>query len=245
VGGFSSSPAADVFARWAQLSAVSPVFEVGGSGANATPWVLGAGAMAALRDAAALHYELFPYVYGLLGRHEPVLRPLGYSFPRDPGSWQAEFEFTVGPDLLAAPVVGAGTTPRVYLPPGLWIDLSSGKRVKGPSNFVRPTPLTQFPLYVRDGAILAFNLRTPRSWWGVDELTHPGRAGYLVAGDEQFVLRNQPRDVQLFVPAGGPPRRVTLAGRDVRWAWHAAPFPGVVVRTHGPTVRGPLVLHGA
>jgi alpha-D-xyloside xylohydrolase len=246
VGGFSSSPTAEVFARWAQLSTVSPVFEVGGSGANSTPWVLGADAMSALRAAAVLHYELFPYLYGLLERHRPVLRPLGYAFPADEASWQAEFEFMVGPDLLAAPVVGPGTTPRVYLPPGLWIDLYEGKVVKGPANFVRPTPLAQFPLYVRDSAVVPFDLRTPRaSWWSVDELTHPGHAGYLVAGDEQFVLRGEPHDVQLFVPAGGKPARVTLAGRDVAWIWQSGPFPGVVVRVHGPTVHGPIVLHGA
>jgi alpha-D-xyloside xylohydrolase len=244
VGGFSSSPTAEVFARWAQLSAVSPVFEVGGSGANSTPWVLGAGAMSALRDAAVLHYELFPYLYGLLEQHRPVLRPLGYAFPDDEASWQAEFELMVGPNLLAAPVVGPGTTPQVYLPPGLWIDLFVGKVVTGPANFVRPTPLDQFPLYVRDGAIVPFDLRTPQaSWWGVDELTHPGRAGFLVTGGEQFVLHGQPNDVQLFVPVGGKPARVTLAGRDVAWTWQASPFPGVVVRVHGPTVRGPIELH--
>src|SRR5262249_6668389 len=158
---------------------------------NATPWVLGAGAMRALRDSATLHYELFPYVYGLLARRQPVLRPLGYSFPDDPGSWGAEFEFTVGPDLLAAPVVGAATTPRVFLPPGLWVDLYTGKTVKGPANFVRATPLTQFPLYARDGALVPFDLRSASSWWGVDELSHAGRAGFLVAGDEQFVLHDQ------------------------------------------------------
>src|SRR5581483_6757555 len=137
VGGYRSAGlTADVFARWAQFSAVSPVFEVGGAGQNSTPWVLGDGAMTALRDAAVLHYELFPYLYTLLTRHEPVLRPLGYAFPHDAASWQAVFEVMVGPDLLAAPVVGAGTTPQVYLPPGRWIDLYAGRVVRGPRNFV-------------------------------------------------------------------------------------------------------------
>ncbi|MBV8396552.1 MAG: glycoside hydrolase family 31 protein, partial [Actinobacteria bacterium] len=179
-GGYSTSPTAEVFARWAQFSAMTPVFEVGGTGANATPWTLGAGAMSALRDAAVLHYELFPYLYGLLEGHEPVLRSLGYAFPADEAAWQADFEFMVGSDLLAAPVVGPGTTPRVYLPRGSWIDLYTGATVEGPANFVRPTPLSQFPLYVRPGAVVPFDMRTASSWWGADELTHPGRAGYLV-----------------------------------------------------------------
>jgi alpha-D-xyloside xylohydrolase len=245
VGGFSSSPTPEVFARWAQLGAVSPVLEVGGTGANATPWTLGSTAMAALRDAAVLHYELFPYLYGLLQRHGPVLRPLGYAFPDDPGAWGAGFEFLVGPDLLAAPVIGGGTTPSVYLPRGLWVDLYTGRTVKGPVTFTRPTPLTQFPLYARAGAVFPFNLRTAGSWWGVDELIHPGRAGYLVSDRSGLDLHGQPHDVQLFVPAEGPPHRVTLAGRPVRWSWQAGPFPGVVIRVHGPVIRGEIVLLGA
>ena len=72
VGGYHSDGlTAELFARWAQLGAVSPVFEVGGAGANATPWTLGTQAMDALRDAAVLHYELFPDLYGLHSSTSP------------------------------------------------------------------------------------------------------------------------------------------------------------------------------
>jgi alpha-glucosidase (family GH31 glycosyl hydrolase) len=246
VGGYhSASLTGDLFARWAQLGAVSPVFEVGGQGPNATPWTMGPAAMHALREAAVLHYELFPYLYGLLREREPVLRPLGYAFPDDEQSWRAEFELLVGPDLLAAPVTGAGTTPSVYLPAGLWVDLATGRTVKGPMVFTRATPLDVLPLYARAGAVVPFNLRTADSWWGVDELTHPGRAGYLVSDGSGLDLHGQPRDVQLWVPAPGRPVRVTFGGRQVPFEWKPAPFPGVVLRVHGPTVRGEIVLHAA
>ena len=128
VGGYDGPPyvGAQLFVRWAQLGAVSPVLEVGGQGKNATPWQLGTAAMNGLRGAAVLHYELFPYLFGLLAAHAPVLRPLGYAYPDDPSAWGANYEFLVGPDLLAAPVTGPGTTPSVYLPRGSWIDLYSG-----------------------------------------------------------------------------------------------------------------------
>jgi alpha-D-xyloside xylohydrolase len=245
VGGYHSQPlTADLFARWAQLGAVSPVFEVGGQGANATPWTMGADAMAALRDAAVLHYELFPYLYGLLQRGEPVLRPLGFDYPDDPKAWSSDLELLVGPDLLAAPVAGEGTTPSVYLPRGSWVDLPTGRTVAGGSVFTRPTPVAELPLYARAGSVIPFNLRTADSWWGVDELAHPGRAGFLATAGSTLDQRGQPRDVQLFVPADVRPARVTLGGRQVRWTWHPAPFPGAVVRLHGPAVRGRIVLSG-
>ena len=152
VGGYhSQSLTGDVFARWAQLGAISPVMEVGGQGANATPWTMGADAMSALRDAAVLHYELAPAFEQLLGRGQPVLRPLGFAYPDDAQAWQNDLELLVGPDLLAAPVTGQGTTPRVYLPAGLWVDLHTGKTVKGPIAFTRPTALDELPLYARAG----------------------------------------------------------------------------------------------
>jgi alpha-D-xyloside xylohydrolase len=246
VGGYDAPPGVtpDLFARWAQLGAVSPVMEVGGSGQNSTPWTLGSGAMAALRGAAVLHYELFPYLYGLLERHRAVLAPLAYLFPTDAHAWTSPYELLVGPDLLAAPVTGPGVTPSVYLPRGRWIDLYTGGSVRGGGpTFTRPTPLSQFPLYARAGSVLPFNLRTSTgSWWGLDELTHPGRAGYLATDGAALDLAGLPRQVQLFVPAPAPPRRVTLGGKTVRWTWDAGPLPGVVIRTHGPTLRGRIVL---
>jgi alpha-glucosidase (family GH31 glycosyl hydrolase) len=246
VGGYAGPPFdnTDLFVRWAQLGAVSPVMEVGGSGPNATPWTLGTEAMAGLRSSAVLHYELFPYLYGLLRGHQPVLRPLGYSFPNDPGSWGATFEFTVGPDLLAAPVTGPGTTPSVYLPPGKWVDLYAGTVVDGGgSAFVRQTPLDQFPFYVKLGSVLPFNLRTATgSWWGVNEQTHPGHAGYLATSGATLELTGQPRDVQIFVPATARPSGVTIGGHAVPWRWNAGPLPGAVVRVHGPVVKGEIAL---
>jgi hypothetical protein len=47
------------------------------------------------------------------------------------------------------------------------------------------------------------------------------------------------------VPAPSRPVRVTLGGKDVRFVWKRAPFPGVVLRLHGPTLRGEVVLHEA
>jgi alpha-D-xyloside xylohydrolase len=249
VGGYTSlqpTPVtADVFERWAQLGAISPVLEVGGTGPNATPWTLGAEAMSVLRSSAVLHYELGPYFESLLERHQPVLRPVAYGFPDDPHSWASPLELLVGPDLLAAPVTGPGVTPEVYLPPGSWVDLFTGATVPGGQGFTRSTPMDEFPLYARAGAVLPFNYRTKvDSWWGLNELSHAGRAGFLATNGARLDLAGQPRDVQIFVPTPFRPRRVSLAGRPVRWSWSSGPLPGVVVRVHGPVVQGRIVASG-
>jgi alpha-glucosidase (family GH31 glycosyl hydrolase) len=239
IGGYNAQNLTpDVFARWAELGAVSPIFEVGGAGPNSTPWELGANAMTALRDAAVLHYELFPYFYRLVAHGLPVLRPLAYAYPDDPGSWSHDLEFLVGPSLLAAPVTAPGTSTSVYLPPGSWIDLHTGALVSGGSTFTRPTPLTQLPLYLRADSVVPFNLRTRTPWWRTSELAHRGHAGFLAANGARLHLRHEPRGVQVFIPAPRRPRVVTFAGRPVAWSWNPGPLRGVVIRLRGPTVVG-------
>lgn len=244
IGGYAPADLTpELFERWAQFGAVSPVMEVGGAGANATPWVLGAGAISVLRAAAVLHYELFPYLYSLLEQGKPVLAPLAYAFPGDAHSWASPLECLVGPDLLTAPVTGPGVTPSVYLPPGSWVDLYSGKMLPGGGpTFTRPTPDNQFPLYARAGSVIPFNLRTPtRSWWGTNQLTRPGYAGYLATNGALLNLHTLPTHVQLFVPAPSPPARVTLADTPVAWSWDPGPLPGIIIRLHQPLLRGRIV----
>ena len=188
VGGYIGSPSANVFVRWSQLGAVSPVFEVGGAGLNARPWKLGPVAMNGLRVAAILHYELFPYHYALARKAAatgvPILRPLAFDYPTDEGSWRADRELLIGNDLLAAPVTRPGTRADVYLPPGRWVDLGTGATREGPLAFRRQTPLEELPLFLREGAAIPFNLRKPDVWaarWGLNDQFRPGRGSWLVA----------------------------------------------------------------
>jgi alpha-D-xyloside xylohydrolase len=244
VGGYRSEGLTpDLFVRWAQFGAVSPVFEVGGRGPHARFWQWGDEVVARFRRAAVLHYELFPHLWELAHRSwrggTPILRPLGWNFPRDPGSWAAELQLLVGPDLLAAPVTRPGTRPRVYLPPATWVDVWRGTTVRGPRTLTRPTPLDELPLYLRAGAAISFNFRSPELWaspWRVNDLERTGRAGWLLAPGPRtdarargagrlqarrrgarldVVLTGSPREAQVLVLRRTAPRAVSIGGRRV------------------------------
>jgi len=193
-GGYDSAGLTpEVFVRWAQFSAVTPIFEVGGIGENATPWNFGTNTVAAFRQAAVLHYELFPYLYALAAAAHangvPVLRPLALEYPSDPLAWTHDLEVMIGNNLLAVPVIVpsvAGTTSApVYLPAGAWLDLASGViRVGNGRPFTRATDITELPLYMRAGAAIPFAARTPLLWpkaWPTDALAVPGRGGWIYA----------------------------------------------------------------
>ncbi len=230
----TNSPTPALFTRWAQFSAVSPVMEVGGAGMNATPWLYDADTVRRFRDAAVLHYELFPYLYGLATQASrtgvPIMRSLGYQFPDDQQAWAQDQEFMVGPDLLAAPVTGdraeadgeAGnpTPVDVYLPKGQWVDLYSGQVVDGGRTITRSTSLDEFPLYLRAGSAIGFNARIPNVWsdgWGTDDLNKPGLSGYLYApaanGHAHLTLHGAAQRTQVVVLAQHAPATVTVDGK--------------------------------
>jgi alpha-D-xyloside xylohydrolase len=234
----------ELFVRWAQFAAVTPLFEVGGAGRNARFWELGTRATELFRRAAVLHYELAPYLYTLArtasATGSPILRPLGFSYPHDEQAWTHDLEFLVGPDLLAAPVSSSGRRVDVYLPKGEWVDLVRGNTLRGPVRYARPTPLDELPLYLRSGAAIPFDFRTPDVWadpWRVNDLLRSGRAGWLYApgggatltvskeaGRLRVVSRGStltlsfsgaPRELQALVLTRAAPRGVTIGGRVV------------------------------
>jgi alpha-D-xyloside xylohydrolase len=148
-----------------------------------------------------LHYALFPYLHGLAEHAartgEPITRPLAFDHPGDEEAWAADQEMLIGPDLLAAPVTadraeadGAAERPTpvdVYLPEGSWIDLYSGEVVEGGRHVVREATLDEFPLYLRVGGAIGFNLRADGVWdepWGLNDLDRTDRSGWLLAPGE-------------------------------------------------------------
>jgi alpha-D-xyloside xylohydrolase len=264
VGGYATQDGrqiltAEAFARWTQLGAVSPIFEVGGADRAAEFWKLGPSAIAAARDSILLHYELFPYLYSLARTSSrtgaPILQPLGLQYPEDEQAWGHDLELLVGRDLLAAPVTSPTRTASVYLPRGSWVDLFRGETVEGDRTVRRPTPLSEFPLYLRAGATIPFDFRRASLWqrpWPRNAQSLPGRAGWLSASDDVTVTK-APRETEVLLSRDAPPGRVSVDGKDVRrfpnvaalraartgWVWNAGPFPGALVKVvpHGGTAR--------
>ena len=158
----------EVYLRWAQLGAVSPIMMEQNACSNPLgkreKWSLWNdqetidvyGAM------ARLHTRLQPY-FEVLAREShatgaPITRHPFLYHPREPEAWAAESSFYLGASLWTSPVVRRGMTSKdTWLPPGKWVDMldlttydggASGRRVS------IPAPLTKLPLLVKDGGIV-------------------------------------------------------------------------------------------
>ena len=162
VGGFFHPvpETGELYARWFQLGAFSPIFRSHGwVWREHVPWAHGAQVEKICRDYAELRYRLLPYTYTLAWQAHtlglPLMRPLVLNYPDDPRVWQLGHEFLWGDDLLVAPVTREGATAwPVYLPAGGWYDFWSGTRHEGPGGVTLEAPLERLPLLVRAGSIL-------------------------------------------------------------------------------------------
>jgi alpha-D-xyloside xylohydrolase len=157
VGGFYGSPPADLYLRWAWFGALSPLNRYHGS-TSRLPWDQAPGVYPVTREIVATRYRLLPYLYSAAAEavreHRTWLRPMIAACPGDRAARDADGQYLIGADLLAAPVTAADGEQDVYLPAGTWVDYATRTRHEG-GRWVRLTrPPEQAPLFVRHGALL-------------------------------------------------------------------------------------------
>ena len=167
IGGFRYDADGELLTRWTWLGAFYPFMRnhSAKTSRRQEPWAFGEPWTSYVRAAIRFRYRLLPYLYTLAeeasrtGR--PLMRPLFYHFPEDPEAAAVYDQFTLGADLLAAPVLRPGTTPRLaYLPRGNWREFWSGEEFSGPGWVAAAAPYDRIPLWQRGGS--AVPLTAPR-----------------------------------------------------------------------------------
>ncbi|WP_026922980.1 TIM-barrel domain-containing protein [Glycomyces arizonensis] len=156
-GGFHGRPEDDLYIRWAQFGALSPLLRYHGTTTREL-WEFSEEAERLATESLKLRYSLMPYIYSAAVHSsrtgEPMLRALSVDNPNDPVAWNADQEYRFGKDLLVAPVNDPSGRRKVYLPEGQWIDYWTKEVVTGGRYIDTEHGLETFPVFVRYGAIL-------------------------------------------------------------------------------------------
>lgn len=161
--GATDNPSPELYARWLQFSALTPVFRVHGNyNQQRQPWFYGTTAEEAAKSAIQLRYSLFPYMYAYeRSAYENgvgLVRPLLFDYPQDPGAANRSDAWMFGDYLLAAPVVDKQQTVKaIELPPGTWTDYFRGTVHEGGQVIHYPLDAqswTDIPLFIKQGAII-------------------------------------------------------------------------------------------
>ncbi|HKC29227.1 MAG TPA: TIM-barrel domain-containing protein, partial [Jatrophihabitans sp.] len=149
----------DLYTRWVQLGAFSPILRLHSDHGDRLPWQYGAGQQPAT-DALRLREALLPYTYSLAWQAHrtglPITRPLYLDYPDQAAAYDDTGEYLYGPDVLVAPVTtpGAIATQHVWFPPGRWVDYFTGATYQGPSTADVQVPLSRMPVFVKAGGIV-------------------------------------------------------------------------------------------
>lgn len=170
IAGYSPWNDRDLYARWIEVGAASPLMRFHGQGG--APWRMTSAPSAGGGDPPTtdaelldiytryvkLHDALAPYLEGLAKEANrtgmTLVRPLVFNWPAEAGAKAHWDEWTLGPDLLVAPVWRVGDRTRsVWIPPGRWVDVWHPDRVvEGPREVTVDAPLATLPMYARQGA---------------------------------------------------------------------------------------------
>ncbi|MEU8147520.1 TIM-barrel domain-containing protein [Nonomuraea sp. NPDC048901] len=226
-GGFTGRPADDLYVRWTQFGALSPLLRLHGT-TSREPWEfpeVEAEAVAALR----LRYRLMPYLYSAAvdaaRTGAPMMRALCVDHPGDPVAWRADLEYLLGRDLLVAPMITPDGTRQVYLPEGRWVDYWTGELLEGGRYRAVSAPLEQIPLFVRYGALIP--VTTPGDTVDVpSEITLVAFGG----GDSRSTVHDLDGETVVEATRDGDTLHVTVTGPKRVAGVEFAPVAGAPVR---------------
>jgi alpha-D-xyloside xylohydrolase len=188
----------ELFVRWFQFGAFSPIFRVHGTRYpdENELWSYGPEAQKILVDYDNLRYRLLPYIYSqawqVTSNHGTLMRPLVMDWREDLEAQNISDEYLFGPAILVSPVTTQGATSRrVYLPKSSWYDFWTGVRVEGGKYVNADAPLQKLPLYVRAGSIIPMG---PTMEWSTEKPADPIEIRVYPGADGDFTLYEDEND---------------------------------------------------
>lgn len=160
----------ELFTRWFQFGAFSPIFRIHGKGERAlfsSNW--DDNTKAILLNFDKLRYRLLPYIYSLAGRstteNYTMMRALPFDFRNDQKVYSIPDQYMFGPAFMVNPVTEQLYTSadadkkakarQVYLPAGTkWYNFWNGEVLDGGQTISAAAPIEILPLYVKAGSII-------------------------------------------------------------------------------------------
>jgi len=170
----------ELYTRWFQFGAFSPIFRSHGTDTPREVWQFGdEGEMfyEALKKTSELRYRLLPYIYSMAWKITSegysLMRAIPMDFPADTCTYNINDQYLFGESLLIKPVthpmyydinsihkdkkIESEKSVEVYLPSGTnWYDFWSGEKYEGGQKINIAAPIDVIPIFVKAGTILPF-----------------------------------------------------------------------------------------
>ena len=160
VGGFVQEKTyPELFVRWQQFGAFTPIYRAHGTGAR-EPWIFTDKETEIVSKYINYRTALIPYVYSTARQTMkglPMMRPMFFEDVTTPQEF-VENQFYFGDSILVAPIVKEISMEKernVYLPKGTWYDFESMKEVNSNGETISvKSEIESIPVYIKQGAII-------------------------------------------------------------------------------------------
>jgi alpha-D-xyloside xylohydrolase len=225
----------ELFVRWFQFGAFSPIFRVHGTRnpSENELWSYGPEAQKILVDYDTLRYRLMPYIYSqawqITSNHGTLMRPLVMDWRNDVEAQNTGDEYLFGPAILVSPVSKQGAVSRtVYLPQATWYDFWTGEKQAGGRRIQADAPLSKLPLFVRAGSVIPMG---PAMEWSTEKPADPIELRIYPGADGDFTLYEDENDGYRYET--GAHATIALhwddAARTLTLGARQGSFPGMLV----------------
>lgn len=178
IAGFSGRTIpARLYIRWAQFSTFCGLFLNGGHGERRL-WKRSEQELEVIRRFSWLHTELVPYMY-----HYVVTAHEGGKRLQTPLK-KGKHHYMFGDDFLIAPIYKDSKIRQISLPKGNWRYFFDDKGLlEGPTTFEKEFPIEEFPVFVKEGAIVPLDVK--RKYTGLGDIASEGFVTILIFPNSQ------------------------------------------------------------
>jgi alpha-glucosidase (family GH31 glycosyl hydrolase) len=212
IAGFSGSKIPPrLYIRWAQFSTFCGLFLNGGHGERAL-WKRSEQELEIIREYSWLHTELIPYMYSYVvsgHRGGKVLqRPV-----------KGKYHYMFGDYLMIAPIYKDELVNRVYLPKGKWrYWFNDSEIIEGPVTFEKEFPLNEYPVYIKEGAIIPMDIK--RSYTNIGDENSDGYLTFRIFPDSKSEFQvydtNNQKETKLILEDSTDQLAIKLTGRKLK-----------------------------
>jgi hypothetical protein len=132
--------------------------------AERRPWIYPEPVYQAAKAAFLLRYQLIPYLYSLARTAADtgisLVRPMYYAYPDEDEAYAARYQYFLGDQMIAAPIVFPAdpatglAAADIWIPEGQWIDFTTKETYNGPGWVRILGDLNRMPMLVKSGGIL-------------------------------------------------------------------------------------------
>lgn len=199
-GGAKNPDFQDLYTRWMQFAAFTPLMRSHGTDIPREIYQFGKRGewpFDVQEKFINLRYRLIPYLYSaawtVSHNSGSMMRALYMDFPADKRVLDIDNQYMFGKSFLVSPVTEkASKKQTVYLPAGsAWFDFWTGQLTEGGKTIERETPMDIMPLYVKAGSIIPWGPKVQyaqeKSWDNLEIRIYPG-------ADADFVLYEDEND---------------------------------------------------